>query len=361
MAGGPRDIGPPRDQAALREALERIYGLTYRQQLRLHFILRDYLGGDVEGESEVDQELRERAEVLEALRVAADHLKLPAGTAPNGPQFTKAVKALGMADWNVSRVQRAYGRWSFAAAAYEDRWHPDSSAQRSLRRQTSGRRRWFEDYIVGVREWLTKVEPAMRRQGDYDDYVKKANPRRMADGRKPLVKADTVRIVLALPWKDILAVAQGQADADDLAARREKERIREAGPLQLVGANAVALRLGWPVSLVTDRTYQGHLPRPVAYVSGKAAWFLDDIEAYEAGREWPKRRKGAWQRNVMDTEQVAERLGIAPDSVRAGLHVKRPTIPPPAGKVASAHYWLREDVMRFKSPATARAHRKRSR
>lgn len=358
MAEAP-DIGYGRARSELQRVLQLAYALPYRQQLRLHHVLHEYLGGEVDGATAADTQMSEREAALAAIARAAKHLGLGEGV-PTTQQFNKAMKALGESAWNDWRIRKAFGRWDFAKSVYLGGWAPETPAMRSLRRATSGRKREHEDYLDGLRLWL-KTGPATRTREDYSLFVASVNTKRIASGEKPLVQPDAIDTGLGLRWADSLDVAEGREDIEELSQRRAEEEVAAGGELGLVGARGVALILGWSEHSVKVQCQAGEMPQPVAVIGSHFAWFIGDIEAFDAGRAYPRRKAFAWQSRVMDTAQLAKHLGRRHDSMLTALSVRHHRLPPTTGKVSGNHYWMRRDVLKWTPPPPRSRRKPRSR
>lgn len=139
-------------------ALQQFYRLTPEQQLRAFDEERRFPLAAGENLDRSADELAERAEALRVMGEVAEHLDLPDGTAPNGPQFRHGLAELGLAsEWSERRVREAFIRWRFAVDAYEGRRRRLTPAQRAYRERV--RTRAHRDYFAGVRAWLTSGPP----------------------------------------------------------------------------------------------------------------------------------------------------------------------------------------------------------
>jgi len=337
----------PAERAELQAALRRVYRLTYRQQVRLLNTVRLYVT-DFGGEDELDDQLKERADGLAAMRKVAQHLKLPAGTAPNSAQYRVAAAKLGLDDWKVNRFQTVFGRWRFAEDEYEGRRVRETPGQKALRRATTGREREHEDYLAGVEQWLDDIKPAATTMDDYNTYRAAVNPGRVRAGELPLVVAGTVTMQLKLSWSDVLTCARGEVSLDKMLARLAEVDVRKhAGSLALVGMAAIVRLTGEPEGTLRTAVDRGTFPAPVARIGEHTAWHLGDVRAWSAKKTWPHRPQMAWQNRTLDTRSLAERMGRRPDWMWAVMHRYPHRVPPFAGRVGRARYWLLKDVEAF--------------
>ena len=99
-----------------------------------------------------------------------------------------------------------------------------------------------------------------------------------------------------LGWNDVLAVARGEAEFEQLQQQRDEERLRaDGGPLGLIGSRTVALMLGWSESAVIQMHQRDTgFPRAVIKLNAQSGWVADDIRAYRATAN--PSRAGAWAR-----------------------------------------------------------------
>jgi predicted DNA-binding transcriptional regulator AlpA len=84
-----------------------------------------------------------------------------------------------------------------------------------------------------------------------------------------------------LGWNDVLAVARGEAEFEQLQQQRDEERLRaDGGPLGLIGSRTVALMLGWSESAVIQMHQRDTgFPRAVIKLNAQSGWVADDIRA----------------------------------------------------------------------------------
>lgn len=339
---------PRRKQVSVHErrelegVLRRAYALSSADQLALYETLAEYLGRGVGTESQRDAELKNRAEALRALEQASKHADLGAGRRLTVARFDRVARELGL-DWNGARVIRAWGSWGQAKTALAGGRISESPGQRGVRRKSSGRKRSHEEYLAGVRAWLG-TDPPSTSMRDYDRFAQESQGR----PGLPLVRYTSLHNALGLAWPEILAVARGEAEHIEMR-RQSVEAIKPtAGPLELVGNREIALLLGVNMTCVHIRLRRGDLPSPVARLDGHPTYFLGDILAYCDHEPWPKRPPCAWQGQLIDSAQLAERLGIAELSVKASLWRRSwHLVPEPAGRAARSPYWMPDELERW--------------
>ena len=327
--------------------MRHIYRLPVREQLMVFKALREYLGSEVGEETIFDKEIRERQGALEALRRVADHWHLPEGEAPTTTQHKQAPSEV-TDGWSVTRVGQAWGRYRFAQQALRGEAIPETVAQRSLRRSTSGRERGRESYLSGVRQWL-ETNPASRGTPDYDDYARQHNSDVLSGGEElVIVGSKAVVAGLGLRWADVLRFCEDGGDYDAIRAEAQREHLaKDYGPLKLISSEGVGHMLGRSSSTVLYLHKRGTLPEPVLVLAGRRGWFIKDIEAFAAGRPVPVRREDELRPRVMSTEEVAVLLGLSHGSLRSMLHQKTRTVPAPDGRLGPYHYWMRAKTERW--------------
>jgi len=337
-------MGPaPRDRTECEDVLRRIYRLPVREQLMVHRALREYLGGAAGEEDVLDKQIGEREAALDAMRRVAAHLGLADGVAPSTSQYRQAPQALTKG-WSVTRIAGAWGRYRFAQQAFRGEAVPETSAQVSLRRSTSGRDGGRETHLSGVRQWL-ETRPSSMKEPDYDQYAKRRNSEiaRGKAGGARLIKAQSVIRALGLHWPEVLSLAGDGADYDALRKQYEAERLaRDGGALGLVGTATAAVMLGQSQTYVKSLRWQDGFPIPVLVLWRQCGWYADDIVAYREGRPIPARRENELRPLVLDSHELAVRLGIRDDSLRAARHRGSGEVPPADGRVGWSFYWMRD-------------------
>jgi predicted DNA-binding transcriptional regulator AlpA len=337
----------PRERREYEAVMRHIYRLPVREQLMVFQALRDYLGGEVGEENIFDKEIHGRQGALEAMRRVADHWHLPEGEAPTTTQHKQAPAEV-TAGWSVTRVGQAWGRYRFAQQAFRGEAVPQTVAQRSLRRSTSGRKNEREGHVSGVRRWLD-TNPASRTKVDYDDYARQHNSDVLSGGSGLVIVGSPALIAgLGLRWADVLRFCEDGADCDAIRAEALREHLaRDYGPLKVISSEGVGHMLGQSPSAVVYMLKRGELPVPVLILARARGWLIKDIEAFIAGRPIPARLENELRSQVMSTTEVAVFLGVTHSGLTSMLHKKSKTAPAPDGRLAQYHYWMREKTERW--------------
>lgn len=318
--------------------------LPRSEQLAAFEEIREYLGQDVGIETDVDRLIEREQEALSVLRRVADDLRergaLGPDRAPTADQFDAVAKRLGLT-WDRSRVVRVFGLWRNAKRSLLDQHVTQGRAQRRFRHKTAGRRRSHEECLTAVRGWLGSKPEGLQRL-DYDSWAEKEN-RKRGDDERPLPMAEAIRSRLGFPWSDVVKVAQGTIELSAALKRQARRVLRGRSDDDLVGAAAVQALLGTPTQHVPSLLARPDFPRPVTRIGRTRAWVLGDLKAYGDGRPAPKRSENEFQDKVLDSSQVARRLGLRQDSVLRLIHEKRwDRLPQPDGQVGAHHYWWRD-------------------
>jgi hypothetical protein len=333
-----------RDHSEREDVMRRVWALPERDRLAIYETLRAYLAQGGAPETDAERQVRLRAEALEAMRRAAEHLGLEEGEALTGPQYDQAEAALGLP--KRGRVIRAYGRWENACGALTGGWVPETPAQRSLRSATSGRRRNAVAHLEGIRHWIEEsggLSPTVR---NYDAYVKAHNGA-IGEGELPVVTSHAVQSAFpGLQWSEIIEGAQTGTDLQTLVQERSRRSLAQVPSGSLVGSKEIAAALGCTPQTVAFRTTRPGFPRPVARIGVKRAWIVDDVVAHAQGKPFSIRRENEMQGQVMDINALAVLLETSAQMVRTWLwrgDMRR--IPSPeGGRVGRQYYWLRERV-----------------
>jgi predicted DNA-binding transcriptional regulator AlpA len=248
-------------------------------------------------------------------------------------------------------VGQAWGRYRFAQQALRGEAIPETVAQRSLRRNTSGRDDGREGHFSGVRRWL-ETDPVSQGTLDYDDYVREHNSKVLSGKEKgaTLVLSNAITAGVGLRWRDVLHVIDGTADYDVLRAQALREELaRDHGPLGLVSSGGVGHMLGQSVSTVLYLHKRGALPVPVLILARARGWLIKDIEAFVAGRPVPARQEDGLRPRVMSGAEVATLLGVTHNGLTGMVHRKGRTAPAPDGRLGQYHYWMRAKTERWVS------------
>lgn len=338
----------PRERSEYEAVMRHIYRLPVREQMMVFQALRDYLGGEVGEETIFDKEIHGRQAALDVMRRVTEHWQLPPGTAPTTTQHKQTPSEV-TDGWSVTRVGQAWGRYRFAQQAFRGEAIPETVAQRSLRRSTSGRDHGRESYLSGVRRWL-ETNPASRGIPDYEDYVRDHNSKALSGKERGITLAcsQSVTSALGLRWRDVLRLGDGAADYDALRAQALHEELtKDHGPLRLISSRGVAHMLGRRSTTVMYMYRRGELPVSVLILARARGWLIEDIEAFIAGRPVPARQEDELRPRVMSTAEVAALLGVTHGGLTSMLHQKSRSAPPPDGRLSHYHYWMREETERW--------------
>jgi predicted DNA-binding transcriptional regulator AlpA len=340
--------------------IESLLGLPWHDQYEIHRLLGLSLGFENDEQDTRDKRQRElagRAEALEAMRVAAEHLSLPDGERLAARDYDQARRELGLSVSSAAIIRR-WGAWREAVSVMGGA--PARTTQRQhvrwLAINNSVRAR--AQHLEGIRAWL-ESEPATITKAAYDDYA--LSPDRQNTGKQdtstiPLVTADAVTDALALPWGTTLAVARGKQTLGTAQRERLKKMRREGGSLGLVSIAYVALLNGGSEKAAYKLVRGESFPVPVAYttMSKRRAWYRRDVEAHHAGRRVPKRELFEAQERIILSEEVRALLGQSARDFRQTVErsqranqeemLDRDLLPRPDGRANHALYWLRADV-----------------
>ena len=318
---------PMDERRELEAVMTRFFALAPPNQLRAFAAMRDYLGSEIV-ETKVDRLLREREQSLRVLAAVAQELHLPEGAAPTPKQFDATARQIAPG-WNVTRVGRAWGRWRFACEFFTGQREAESSKKFGIRRVMSGRLRSHEEYLSSVRLWL-ETNPRQRWQADYDGWRQEYNDQRPA-GALPIASVKTICRSLGLRWPQVISVAAGDQDLVSAMKERREEVLERADRVGhgLVTSVWVRAVTGLHDTALWTKTHDGDFPAHVATFGKARVWLRTDVEAYLAGRPFPKRKENALQHRYMDRRAVTEMLGIPYRSRSNFSPAKR--LPPPLG------------------------------
>ena len=329
-------------------ALRRVLDLAPGDRLKVYAALRDDLGGVLGKESERERQARLRFEAREAMRAAASVLGLPGGQAPTVTEYKEAARQATL-PMTFNAVYEAFERrWEIAQRFYRGDPVPATAGQRSARRGVLGSSRGrYEDPVAGLRQFLLQDPPPVSTGlADYEAWAKEENDRRSASEPRLIEKANHLRTSLRVTWESAKAVARREKTIEDARRERLDELLADSGPL--VGGNLAAWMLDkTPSNFEKYRQRQG-FPRPVARLSGGPLWRRSDIEGWRDGKRDFTDEEGALQGEVVDSAEIAERVGLPDSQMRNRVYEERwDLVPKPAGKAARRVYWLSEDVERW--------------
>jgi hypothetical protein len=324
----------PIDELEFQGAMQRFFVLPAAEQLRAFQAMRDYLADTIVA-TEADRELDERAQSLEVIAEVARELDLPEGQAPTTTQFNEVSKRLGLG-WSVSRVGRAWGKWRFAAEAFTGHRTRTTARQRALRSAHSGKRRTHEDYLTALRLWLD-TKPAVTTTGIYDAWAREYSDS-PPPGRRPVPLWMAIYKMLGVSFENALRAARGDGDLSEMS--KTLRTRNDHGPL--VSTRWIAEERGLLPHQARQLTHRPDFPRPVVKLSTHRAWLRDDVEAFFAARDFPKRRDYELEGEYLSAREAASLLGCPVWRISNGS----PGLPKPVGQVSSRQYWRKRDIER---------------
>jgi hypothetical protein len=329
--------------------LARVLQLPEAEQLKIQHGLTEALGGRLGKETARAKQTRLRYEAVEALRVAAQHLRLPPGQAPTIPEFRKALSETKL-PMTFNAVYEAFEKnWETATRIYRGEKMPVTAAQRSARRAILGRNRTDkEPPIAGLRFFLTQ-DPPPHSTGlaDYEDWATEVNEHPPPGMRRVIGSAHHIRKMSRASWGRCLAVARNEMTLEEAQKQTVDEQLSESGPL--VGLHLAS----WILGTSADKrvTSRPGYPEPVVCL-GKSnwLWLLSDIRAYGAGKRDFRHSRGHLQRTYMDSTELAEWFEINYASLQQRINADgeaRGIVPPRMGRAGKRLYWERAQVERW--------------
>lgn len=337
------------NRTAREDVLRRLFALPWRDQYEVHRVIGSYLQPGGGRETKTQKNLRERAEMLDAMQAAANHHGLKKGQAPTLAEYSEAAAALGL-PWSASQIVRRWdGYWDDARAALTRSTLGTTAKQRAVRRATSGRTRSHEDYLAGVREWLTsKPPPPQDSAVAYDDWVDEENQRRDESESLPLVQANTLARTLLVPWDLTLAVARFEMELAAAQVRHLQALTKASGDLGIIGTTGVAIMLSKSLSYTNQLTTRPSFPVHVLELGSTRAWYRSDIEAHRDDRPVPVRHRNELAASVIASADVCRKLNMRPDTLIAYIHRDEwHRVPQPTGSVSGRNFWLRSEVEKW--------------
>lgn len=328
--------------AHLRPVFDRFLQLERFEQRAVHKLMGDFLAAEPVAVENGD--LERRLDALAVMRAAAVELDLQVSAGLKARAFDRT-NAARQNKWTSSKIVRLFGRWSFACAELGGQTRV-SAAQRALMRASrAGRVREIEDYLEGLRLWLS-TNPSLRRIVDYDAWRREHNASLPA-GERAVASASMLRKAFRCSWSDLLEVAAGRLTLEEATARAHaigRTTTVRRGPHQLASFQDVKRLLDLSTTAARNATTRSGFPRP-AYTQRRPPhlrlWRLRDIERYVAGASVRRWARNDLQEVYLDRHQVADLLGLAPITVTT---LSSPQIPDPAISLSGFHLWLRADV-----------------
>ena len=328
--------------------------LDSKEQLEAYREIRDRVGAEPESPevAKVIDRANAKVEALDVFRRVAEHLGLEEGVAPTPDQFNVACKTLGLSA-SHSKAGRVFGSWRRACDAYLRKRVALSPGERKERtRATRGKR---EDYLRGVKIFLG-TDPPKTTMEAYDNWVLRYN-HDLPCGRLPVVGHLSVMEALDLPWRRVVAAAQGKGDAKPenslTAERRAREEAFRVGADGFLSFCDLPKILGVSKTDVTRSIARQGFPRPVIRFGAGRLWLETEVRAYKDGKYVPN--KGAKENELgslyMSRQEVLKATGLSPRTLRSTSSKRKPL--EPAIRRFKVRLWLREDVEAWKKEQSA--------
>lgn len=334
-----------------REAWRRIAVLPLADQLRLYTALKDFLADEPAVELEADQQVDARAAALEAMRAAAEHLRLTRSADGIDPRavsvaaFDAAWDELG-SEWRSARVIKAFGRWNTAKAALIGGRVPQTPSQKAIARSSSMyRAQRTVDHFDAVALWLRSNPPAETTTA-YMDFRAAFNDRLGEDG-KPLPSYATIMTWTGLSWRAIKQVARKELTLEQAMAERAAQPTAgnsEWG--ELIGGMQAAAILGVAYPTFEYHARKREFPPHVARVGGRRVWRRADIELYARGKRAPAgyatKKEGELQAEILSRADLMLRLSMSGPALARQIRVRRwDQVPQPEGRIENRFWWWR--------------------
>jgi predicted DNA-binding transcriptional regulator AlpA len=342
---------PPRrrpvDESERKELLRRIFDLPEADRLKVFADLRDYLGAELGTPAEVEEEILARGRALDDLQKATEQLRssgdLASDQAPTVAQYKEAAKDLGLAT-SAATLTRSFGLWRNAQAAVLGDVLPEGPAARRIRTKRSARKNESIDQLEGLREWL-KTNPTDESRAEYEAFAEQSNKEQ---GRNVYSRSSSITNTLLIGWPEAVAVAKGNTNLVEARVSRLADAISELSDKDLIGPGTAALILGVTAQELQEQSSKPEFPVRVVDLPSLGAWMLGDVRTYAAGHDAPKRKRGLMNKRLLLSKEMAELLGISPDSLRTRMsRGDWKSTPKPDGQIGNAHYWLRINVNRW--------------
>ena len=370
MSRGDREYKRPENNE-WEVLLARVLDLPQTEQLRIHQVLSDSLGGQIGQETERARQARARLEALETMRRAAEYLGLPDGQAPTIPEFKQAAKQTKL-PMTFSAVYRAFDEnWEVASRFYRGESIPPTAATQAVRRAILGRNRTDKEApITCLRLFLAQEPPpASTEHAAYEAWARERNENLPPGVKRVVESANHIRTISRAGWLRCLAVARNEMTLEEAQEQALGDYLSESGPL--VGQHLASWVLG--LSPHSRHAKRAGYPEPVVCLNQTNwLWLLSDIRAYGNGKRDFTHAKGSAQHTYLDSSEMAALLKIRVDVLRARTFSAQSRsdwsrVPRQAGNVGKGLYWERATVERWLAehpeaigPKPGR-HRKRSR
>lgn len=328
-----------RARKRLREdILLRFEELSWQDQYKTYEVVQGYFIHSGKG-SEALRELRERAQCVRALQRVAKHLGMTDGEVPGVDAYERARKELGI-EPSAATIIRRWEVWREVCKAARGERVSMSARQRAHFRAAIHQKQTGEEWLTGVREWLSESRRSSRYARDYDGWAQERNERK--PHAPPVAVAESISRSLTLPWNLVVKVAQRDLSLAD-AQRRELETLKTENG-EFIGSGAVALVHGITGHRAKLLTRSEGFPTYAFKMRTSRIWHLSDVEAHHEGQPFPERTPGGLQHQILATPEICELCGLSVSAMWNAVSHGRPTAPPPSGRVRRLHYWFRISV-----------------
>ena len=330
------------DHRARRRAREdillRFKELSWQDQYKTYEVIQGYFFHSGTG-SEKLRELRDRAECVLAVQRVAEHLGLSEGEAPGVEEYERARKELEL-ELSSATIIRRWGVWREVCKAARGEKVSMTARQRAQFRAAIRHKQSGEEWLTGVREWLSEDHRSARYACDYDDWAQERNERK--PHCPPVATADNISRSLVLPWSLTVKVAQRDLSLAD-AQRQELETLKSEDG-KFIGPGAVALIHGITIHKLKFLTRDEGFPSHAFKMRTSRIWHLSDVEAHHDGKPFPERTPGGLQGQILTTPEICELCGLTTGALWNAVSHGHPTAPRPSGRVRRLHFWFRITV-----------------
>src|ERR1700728_4630048 len=197
------------------EVISRFRELSWQDQYEVYEVIQSHFAHSGTG-SKVLREQRERADCVKAVQEVTKHLELPEGQAPGVQEYEQTRKALGL-ELSSATIIRRWNAWREVCKAARGERVSLTVRQRELFRSARKREYRGEEWLAGVREWLSSGASRTYRL-DYDAWAIERNE--SAPHLPPVSTGKSVIDALVLPWTLTLRVARGELNLADAQAEQ---------------------------------------------------------------------------------------------------------------------------------------------
>jgi hypothetical protein len=321
--------------------LQRFCELPRKDQLEVYAFVRDYLAeGNELAKTKKDERLEEQRDALEALAAVASACGVPDGKAPTTTQFDDLAPTAAPG-WTKSRVIRAFGRWRIAREIYERETLRPTWRQQELERERISRQSRHEAHLTSLKIFV-ESKPARADWPSFVSFREHYNDH-LQPGQRPL--ATPTAIVKSLGWSfdEAIRVAKREIEPEEAKPHKPQPLPRlddEEGPHGLVCARVAAGICGYgEVSWGHQVIHHPDFPTPVIALDHLRLWYRSDVEAFAAGREFPRRAYNELRTAYLTVGDLVELTGKA-----RGAVPKLRGLPAPAVIAGRQRLYLKDEV-----------------